>query len=335
MDLVTKIFKSVLVIQVGGWTVDNSEYMTDEYDRPVTNLRISVTTNCDLNCFYCHEEGQTTDKREMTVNEIERISRIAKDLNIRKIKLTGGEPLVRSDIIEIIEKISPHMEDTSLTTNGVKLSGLAKKLSSAGLDRVNISLDTLNPEKYETITGKNSLQDVKKGIEEAIDSELYPIKLNSLIMKGKNDDEIWELIEYASHHDVILQLIELETDREGTSEEWFKKHYYDLKPVEKELRKKAENTKERRMHRRKKYYFEYRGGEAEVEVVRPMHNTKFCMGCTRLRMTSDGQLKTCLLTNELIDIIGPMRKGASDKKLKEIFKEAVSLREPYWQEKKT
>ena len=332
MILLTKVFKLVLVIQFGGLTVGNSGYMTDDYDRPVTNLRISITKDCDLNCFYCHEEGQISDKRIMTVDELERISRISKELNIEKIKLTGGEPLVRSEIVEIVERISPYMKDTSLTTNGVKLAGLAQELSDAGLDRVNISLDSLNPEKYQNITGKDYLNDVKKGIKKAIQSDLYPIKLNSLILKGKNDDEIWDLIEYSAHHDVILQLIELETDKEGTSEKWFKKHYYDLKPLEKDLMKKAENTKERRMHRRKKYYFNYKGGEVEGEVVRPMHNTRFCSGCTRLRMTSDGQLKTCLLTNNQIDLVGPMRNGASDEKIKQIFKEAVKQREPYWQE---
>ncbi len=310
--------------------MDNSKYMTDDYQRPVTNLRISITTDCELNCFYCHEEGQKDSGRVMDVIEIERIARIAKEMNIEKIKLTGGEPLVRPEITEIIKSISNYMKDTSLTTNGVKLKELASEMSKSGLDRLNISLDSLNPENYHEITGKKVLSKVKAGIEEAINTDLYPIKLNSLILNNKNNDEIWDFIEYAANKDVILQLIELETDKVGSTDEWFQENFFDLGSIEKELSKKAEKTKERRMHRRKKYFLPYNGNEVEVEVVRPMHNSKFCMGCTRLRITSNGYLKTCLFEEGDIDLIGPMREGATDEKIKNIFKEATMNREPYW-----
>ena len=303
----------------------------DRFGRPVTNLRISLTQDCNYACFFCHREGQHFNARlELTPAEIERLVRIASRLGIKKVKLTGGEPTVRGDIIEIVRRIKPYLRDLSMTTNGSRLKELARPLAEAGLDRVNVSLHSLRPEIYKKITGVDMLDVVLEGIEEAV-KYLSPVKLNMTVMKGLNDDEIWEMVDFAAKTGAILQLIELEAPREFTETRFFRKYFYPLKPVEKKLEEMAVEIRERRMHRRRKYFIPTDYGIAEVEVVRAMHNTVFCANCTRLRVTSDGKFKTCLLRkNDLIDFATAMRNGASDEELAEILRQAVLMREPYW-----
>ncbi|WP_099209230.1 GTP 3',8-cyclase MoaA [Thermococcus henrietii] len=303
----------------------------DRFGRPVTNLRISLTQECNFRCFFCHREGQRfLAKNEMTPEEIERLVRIASRLGIRKVKLTGGEPTVREDIIEIVRRIKPYVKDLSMTTNGSRLKELAEPLARAGLDRVNVSLHSLKPEVYKKITGVDMLETVLEGIEEAV-KYLSPVKLNMTVMKGLNDGEIWDMIDFSAKTGAILQLIELEAPREMTETAFFRKYFYPLRPVERELEKRAVEIRERRMHRRRKYFIPTDYGIAEVEVVRAMHNTVFCANCTRLRVTSNGKFKTCLLRNDdLIDFLSVMRNGASDAELVDIFRKAVLKREPYW-----
>jgi len=303
----------------------------DRFGRPVTNLRISLTQKCNFRCFFCHREGQRfLATNEMTPEEIERLVRIASRFGIRKVKLTGGEPTVREDILEIVRRIKPYVIDLSMTTNGSRLKELAKPLAKAGLDRVNVSLHSLKPDVYRRITGVDMLETVLEGIEEAV-KYLSPVKLNMTVMKGLNDGEIWDMVEFAAKTGTILQLIELEAPREMTETAFFRKYFYPLKPVEQELEKRAVEVRERRMHRRKKYFIPTDYGTAEVEVVRAMHNTVFCANCTRLRVTSDGKFKTCLLRNDdLIDFLKAMRNGASDEEIAEILHQAVLMREPYW-----
>ncbi|MCO6041803.1 GTP 3',8-cyclase MoaA [Thermococcus alcaliphilus] len=304
--------------------------LVDRFGRPVTNLRISLTNECNLNCFYCHREGQTLSFQEMKPEEIERIVRIASQLGIKKVKLTGGEPTIRKDIVEIVRRIRPYVEDLSMTTNGTTMKLLAEPLKEAGLDRVNISLDTLDRKKYKSITGFDVLPQVLEGIEKAV-KLFYPVKLNMVVMKGLNDGEIWDMINYAAQKNAILQLIEIEVPREMEDSWFFKKYFYPLKPLEEKFEEIAMDVKERRMHRRKKYFIPTDYGIAEVEVVRSMHNTIFCANCTRIRLTSTGHLKTCLLRrDDLVDILTPIRNNASDEELIEIFKKAILMREPYW-----
>ncbi|WP_297420852.1 GTP 3',8-cyclase MoaA [Thermococcus sp.] len=303
----------------------------DRFGRPVTNLRISLTQDCNYHCFFCHREGQLFNtQNEMTPDEIERLVRIASRLGIRKVKLTGGEPTVRGDILEIVKRIKPHVIDLSMTTNGSKLKELAKPLARAGLDRVNVSLHSLKPDVYKRITGVDMLEAVLEGIEEAV-KYLSPVKLNMTVMKGVNEGEIWDMVDFTARTGTILQLIELEAPREMTETAFFRRYFYPLKPVERELEARAVETRERRMHRRKKYFIPTDYGVAEVEVVRAMHNTVFCANCTRLRVTSNGMFKTCLLRkNDLIDFVTAMRSGANDAEITDIFRKAVLMREPYW-----
>ena len=304
----------------------------DQYNRPILSFRMSITNRCNLNCLYCHHDGMLPSKDEMTPLEIEKITKIAKDLGVRRVRLSGGEPLIRKDIVDIVDKISQiGFKDISITTNGTYLSKYSKDLKDAGLDRVNVSLDTLNKDRYKFLTKKDYLDSVKDGILKAVEVGLNPVKINMVMMKGINEDEVWDMFRFSRDNGLILQLIEL-MESENCEDNIFSQDYHlNISPIEEEIEKIADDVKVRKdMQNRRKYYI----GKGEIEIVKPLDNTNFCSNCTRLRLTPRGQIKPCLLRNDnLIDIIGPLRNGASDEELKAIFLDGISKREPYNKEK--
>ncbi len=298
----------------------------DKFGRPLTSLRISVTNDCNLNCFYCHREGCSDGERVMSPEEIGAIVQIGAEFGIRKVKLTGGEPLLREDIADIVAAAarSP-ISEVSMATNGTLLAGRAEALAEAGLARINISLDTVDPECYASITGKRMLDKALAGVDAALAAGLSPVKLNMVVLHGVNDDEVERMIEYAVNRGVVLQLIELLLTPETA--DIFDRYHHDLGPLEQGLRARALDVRTRRlMQARRKYIID--GGE--VEVVNPMHNSEFCAHCTRLRLTPDGYLKSCLMRNDnLVDVLTPVRSGDSER-AREAFREVISQREPYF-----
>ncbi len=302
--------------------------MIDSHGRRVNSLRISVTQRCNFDCFFCHQEGESNPGGEMSPGEFEAIVSVATELGINKVKLTGGEPLLRDDIIEIVRRIEPYVDEVSMTTNGYGLAERACDLRDAGLKRVNISLHSTRPDVFCKIIGREVLTEVRRGIAAALECGLRPVKLNMVVMKGVNDGEILDMIGFSREVGSILQLIEYQPLERG-ADDW-KKYHFDLRPLEVELEAKAERIVEREMHRRRQYHL---GGGAIVEVVRPMHNSQFCRFCTRLRVTSDGQLKPCLMRDDNhVEVVSLLRKGATREEIVEAFEEAVARREPYWRE---
>lgn len=306
--------------------------LIDSCGRPLLNLRIAITARCNLECVYCHKEGEeigscskgTTD--EMELDEIIRIANISVKLGISRIKITGGEPLVRDDVCEIIKQISkiPGLKDLSIATNGVLLKNKAKQLKECGLKRINISLPTLNPQIYnELTTGK--IENVLIGIKAAIAAGLNPVKINMVVLKGINVTDIPNMIEYAKKTGAILQLIEL--DPINVNKQYYSDYHKFLDEQEESLRQKSFKIDTRRfMHNRKIYRLQ----NVTVEVVHPIENSEFCMHCTRLRVTSDGKLKPCLMKNDNnINIIDPLRNGATDLELERLFLRANQIRVPY------
>lgn len=303
--------------------------VTDKFKRPLISLRISITNRCNVKCFYCHHDGIVPQDYEMTPNEIERIVTVAKKIGIEKIRLSGGEPLVREDIVDMVSRIATvGFRDISLTTNGILLEKYAEKLHKAGLTRVNVSFDTLNPKTYRFITKRNYMENAKAGIQRAVKSGLNPVKVNMVVMKGVNDNEIWDMFKFCKETGAILQLIELLKTEDEKPSTFFDEYHYDMGELEDELTEMSDHVKTRNfMQDRKKYFIE--GGE--IEIVRPMDNTEFCKNCTRLRITPDGKIKPCLLKNDnLVDIIEPMRRGYTNEELKKVFLEAVENRKPYF-----
>jgi cyclic pyranopterin phosphate synthase len=297
----------------------------DNYERPVLNLRVSVTQKCDKHCPYCHREGETNPSTVMTVDEVVRIVRIAISLGISRVKLTGGEPLLRKEIV--VQGINglEGLTDLSMTTNGAYMKGLAKDLKKAGLNRVNVSLPTLDPDVYNSLMGGN-LEDAIEGVKAAVEAGLHPVKLNMLVLKNVNDGEIDNMIQFAAQTGTILQLIELEPI--NLSKTYYKRYHLCLDGIAQKLEKLASETRIRKyMQKRRVYVLP----EVKVEIIRPIENTEFCANCTRIRVTSDGKLKPCLMRKDnLVDILTPLRNGVDDKKLTEIFIEAVKKREPYY-----
>ncbi len=299
--------------------------LTDRFGRKVTNLRIAITSRCDLRCFYCHREGENSPqdarnpKKEMSVEDIKKICDVFYDLGIKKAKITGGEPLLRKDIYEIIQSMPPFKE-VSMTTNGMLLAQKAHQLAEVGLSRVNISLDTMDEQKYWQVTG-GDLSKVVDAVYAAYDAKLRPVKLNMLILKGINENEVDEMVDFTSQFNkdginVILQVIE------NLMLPGMEEYYYDISPIEKKYAGMAEAVVVRKMHKRRQYTI----GESVVEFVKPLYNSEFCQHCNRIRVTSDGKIKPCLLKDDnLIDI-----RGLNGKELINAVNEAVNLREPFF-----
>lgn len=304
------------------------DVVKDKFERPIISLRITITNRCNENCIYCHHDGMVSSKDEMTPDELFKICKIAKRIGVKKIRLSGGDPLVRKDIVEIVDKIaSLDFKDISLTTNGVLLEKYAEDLKNAGLDRVNVSLDTLNRDTYKFVTNMDYLNEAKAGILKAVEVGLYPVKINMVIMKDINHNEVKDMFNFCKEHGIILQLIELIESENCDDDKFSAEYHYPLDSYEKRLADIADNVRERKfMQGRKKYYI----NDGEIEIVRPVDNSKFCANCSRLRITPDGKIKPCLLRNDnLVELISHIRNGESEEKLEEIFINGINNREPF------
>jgi cyclic pyranopterin phosphate synthase len=233
---------------------------------------------------------------------------------------------MRQDVCSLVKALSeiPGLRDLSMTTNGLLLDTLAKPLYKAGLKRVNISVSSLNPETYHKLTG-GKLENALAGIQAAIEAGFDPVKLNMVVLRAVNVGDVKDMIACARDTGTILQLIEL--DPVNVSSDYYRKHHRLLDEQEAMLRDSAVKIETRRlMHNRLIYHLP----DVTVEVVHPTENSDFCMHCTRMRVTSDGKLKPCLMRNDnLTDILTPMRNGATDDQLRQLFIAANQLREPF------
>jgi len=303
--------------------------LIDPYGRPITYLRISVTDRCNLRCAYCMPSsgvGWLPKEAVLSADDIVNVAQAAASLGVFKIRLTGGEPLVRPDILEIVQKIAvlPGVEDLSMTTNATLLDKMARPLADAGLKRVNISLDTLNPEKYAKVTRTGDFSSAWKGILAAESAGLQPIKLNAVVIGGFNDDEIPALASLSIDHTWDMRFIELMpmTRTQDWGLDWSdsKQRFFPenrilekLKEFHLELITQVESSSPERTYK-------IQGGKGTLGFISPFGN-KFCRRCNRLRLTADGKLRACLLADHEIPIREALR-SAED--LVEIIKKAVS-----------
>ncbi|MFH0860663.1 MAG: GTP 3',8-cyclase MoaA [Candidatus Altiarchaeota archaeon] len=256
--------------------------MIDGYGRKIEELRISVTQECNLDCAYCHREGEVNPGRQMATEEIIILARHFAEAGVRRVKITGGEPLLREDIVGIVNGISEleGIDEVSMTTNGLLLAGKARAVREAGLKRVNIGCDSMSS----PLLLKNA-STIREGLKAAKLAGLEPIKLNMVVLRGINEHEIPEMMEFARSQGVILQLIELI----NTDADFYTRHYYPLEGVEESLKSRATLIVERRSKSRMQYYLD----DLIVEVVRP-NCREFCVDCNKIRLTSDGRIKPCL-----------------------------------------
>lgn len=264
----------------------------------------------------------------MTPEEIARIVRVLTPFGIDRVKLTGGEPMLRKDILTIVRLVKETgISELSMTTNGTRLRELAFELKDEGLDRVNVSLHTLKPDRYLEITKADKHAEVVEAIHRAVEVGLTPVKVNVTLMKGVNDDEIEDLIEFTESLGpgrAILQLIELI----DSNREFYERFHLPLPEIEERLRNRSVSVVKRRMHGRNQYQL---SNDVRVELVTPMDNCEFCSANNRMRITYDGRFKPCLLREDNhVDFLASMRNGASNSELVEIYKRAMWIREPYF-----
>ena len=223
----------------------------DNFDRPVYSMRIQVNTTCNFKCFFCHMEGTGVHSEFMSPEEIEKVVETAHRWGVNKIKLTGGEPTLRHDIIEIIQRIRKHITgNISMTTNGIMLSRIANELKEAVLDRVNISLHSIDRDKFEFITGVDAIDTVIDGIRAAHSAGLSPVKVNFVVLKDLNVDQIPLMMELAAREKFVLQLIEFETTRELEDYEEFVKYHVPLDEIEKGMADRSVRIEFNDLHHR-------------------------------------------------------------------------------------
>lgn len=298
--------------------------MIDGFGRKINYLRISLTDRCNLRCIYCMPKKGITDivphDELLSLEEIYELTKSFVELGIDKIRFTGGEPLVRKNIVELIRKTSEldGIKDISLTTNAQLLKAMAKDLKEAGLNRVNISLDTLDPEKFSTITRGGNLNSVLESIDEAIKVGLTPIKINTVLMGGFNDNEIRDLVELTKRG-IDVRFIELMPIGEAVgfakdkfiSNDIILKTISELEPVEREDISSPAT------------YYKLPGASGKVGIINPI-SCKFCDNCNRIRLTSTGQLKLCLHSNIEIDLKSALRNKED---IKQIIRDSILTKE--------
>ncbi len=292
--------------------------MIDKYGRTISYLRISLTDKCNLRCRYCMPPG-TVEKKPHSdiISEEEIIScvKAAVNLGIKKIRLTGGEPLIKKNIINIVKKIKSvqGVEELCLTTNGVLLSKLARDLKSAGLDRINISIDSLNEEKYKYITGGGNIKDVLEGIDVAYKTGFKKIKLNVVLIGGFNDDEIEDFANMTIDRDIDVRFIELMPMYD--SGDFDKNAFIPYTVVLDKLKNRNLEVIEKDGGVAKLYKIP--NAKGNIGLISPVNN-HFCSECNRIRLTADGKIKPCLHSSDEINI-----KGLDDIQMKKKLEEAI------------
>lgn len=289
--------------------------MKDRYGRVIDYLRLSVTDLCNLRCLYCMPEKGVPKKDHrdiLSVEEIEEIVAAAIDCGVTKVRVTGGEPLVRRGIVEICRRIGalPGVEKLCMTTNGVLLRQYAEDLHKAGVTRLNISLDTLDPEKYKKLTRMGTLEDVLGGIEEAFRVGFKEIKINTVLIGGVNDDEIADMAALTKERDIHVRFIELMPI--GECAEWDRERFIPNEKVLEALPglEEAGVSGVARLYR-------LPGHKGTIGLISPI-SSHFCPSCNRVRVTADGRLKPCLHSAEEINL-----RGLHGEELRQAFREAV------------
>lgn len=310
---------------------NNQAHLIDRYDRLLNYMRISITDRCNLKCIYCVPRSgipKLNHSDILTYEEILRLAKIAINLGIFKIRLTGGEPLVRKGVFGFIPQLAAiqGLRELSLTTNGIYLRDNIEKIRSGGIKRINVSLDTLNRSKYIKITGYDGFHQVWEGIELARELNFGPVKINVVPMRELNDDEILDFAMLTFHHPYHIRFIE-HMPLGGVSKE-IQQHYIPSSFIKTQIEQlgkltQVPNTQLDGPAER----FKFKGASGEIGFISPL-TEHFCHRCNRLRLTADGHLRSCLLSDHEEDLKGPMRSGATDNELAQIFL-AATLNKPY------
>jgi cyclic pyranopterin phosphate synthase len=301
-------------------------HLIDPFQRRIEYLRLSVTDRCDLRCSYCLPKGfKDFEEPEhwLSFDEIERVLRAFAALGVRRVRLTGGEPLVRAGLPRLAERLMrlPGIDDLSLSTNATRLAKLATPLKQAGVTRINVSLDSLRPERFQAITGGGKLDKVLAGLDAAQAAGFQPIKINMVAMKGVNDDEFADMVAFCIERDFTLRLIE--TMPMGATGLKASKHYLDLQEVKQELAKRYELIPTVMNGGGPARYFKVAGTRLKIGFITPI-SQHFCATCNRVRLAADGTLYTCLGQDSKTELRPLLRSGISEEALQQAILAAIA-----------
>lgn len=302
--------------------------LTDKFGRNIEYLRLSVTDRCDLRCNYCIPKGFKDFSEPddwLTFDEIERVIRIFGELGTKRIRITGGEPLVRKNMPELATRLSalPGIEDLSLSSNATRLKKQAGPLKQAGISRINVSLDTLRPDLFKEITGGGKLEKVIDGLLASKEAGFQPVKINMVVMRGVNDTEVEDMVQFCIDHDFTLRFIEAmplgDTGREAN------KQYIPLDEIHDRLAKKYTLTKANMNGGGPARYVRVDDTELRIGFITPI-SQHFCDTCNRVRLSVDGTLYLCLGQEDSYPLREIMRAGVSDDELKQHIQNAIDLK---------
>jgi cyclic pyranopterin phosphate synthase len=305
------------------------QMLKDSYGRAITNMRLSVTDRCNLRCVYCMpaDPEWMPQPEILSFEEIERIARVAVSLGITDFRITGGEPTARRDLPDLVRRVCgvPGVQDVALTTNGILLRKLARPLWEAGLRRLNVSLDTLRGEKFVHIARRDGFRETWEGILEADRVGFRPLKINTVVMRDVNDDEVVEFAGMARErawHIRFIEFMPLDGDRRWTRDQ--------VVPAREILGKiharwPLESVSDAPLTDPARV-FRFKDGAGSIGIIASV-TEPFCFACDRVRVTPDGKLRTCLFSNWETDLKGPMRSGASDDQVAALIREAVAKKE--------
>ncbi|MBM4293354.1 MAG: GTP 3',8-cyclase MoaA [Deltaproteobacteria bacterium] len=300
--------------------------------RRINYLRMSITDRCNLRCVYCtywQEWKKLPSTEILRYEELLRLAAVAAEAGIRKIRVTGGEPLARRGVLGFLHSLNqvPGIEEVCLTTNGIMLLELAPALYETGLRHLNLSLDTLRPERYRKITGRNKWREVMAGLESALSLGFQPLKINCVALQGINDDELVDLALLARDYPLQIRFIEL---MPSVSRGWWDRHFLPLSEVRRRLAVLGfPRPAPRQASAGPAQVFRLPGFKGELGFISPI-SEHHCRTCNRLRLTAAGQLRPCLAGLLELDIKGPLRRGAADPWLFHVFEEAIQSKNRDW-----
>jgi cyclic pyranopterin phosphate synthase len=324
---------------IASMSLVSPQFLQDSYGRPIRDLRVSLTDRCNFRCFYClpHGEPPIAPKEQMlSYEEIEKVCEIFVAMGIEKIRLTGGEPMLRRDIETIITKLAKlkqrdefgrGLTDLALTTNGYFLPERAQGLKDAGLDRVTISLDSLKQDVFKRMTGVDVLDKVLEGIAAAKLAGLQPIKINAVIVRGHNEDEVANFAAFAREHEVQMRFIEFMPLDSG--HDWSKEDVVSGREIRERINERFPlvNVNAKRGSDTSSRYRFADGAPGEIGIIAPV-TEPFCGACSRIRLTSDGQIRTCLFSTVEHSLRDIVRSGASRDEIVEFIESVVLKKEP-------
>ncbi len=305
--------------------------MRDSYGREINYLRVSITDRCNLRCRYCMpEEGiKKIDHYDiLSLEEIARLIKIASSLGIRKVRLTGGEPLIRKNIVQMVSDIAglSGIDDLALTTNGILFPDMAEELKQAGLNRVNFSMDTMVGEKFKYITRGGNLEKVSGAVFQALELGMEPVKINTVVIKGFNDSEILDFAALAYKYPLHIRFIEFMPI--GDLLFWNQEKLMSVDEIKKKIEQEYELYEGSKIEGNgPAKYYHMQGGMGTIGFISPMSN-HFCGSCNRIRMTADGSLRGCLYENAEVNLKSALLSGASDQDLKNLFIKTIINKAP-------